>query len=432
MASYHETTKECAKLVAIGCNYEPWLAQLEKDEWVTHCCYDLRAADEMLKKLSPCICVVDLSGNDFSIQSIAQRAAKSSQVRWIALLNKQQLSLSAICTFINNYCVDYFTMPVPHNQLISTIGHQHGMLEIETSVVGNYHQRDRQGIIGDSKSATQLKELVRRVAMTDMHVVISGEAGAGKTLVAEEIHRQSARRSTIFHALNANAIESLAFTEPNNEAFEEGTVYISNVEMLSATHQAQLLGYIEALEAKDFSQDMADLRIIVSSSCDLEELVKEGSFSQELYYRLNVMHIRVPTLKERMVDVPKLAEYYLSEFRAEYNLHASQFTDAAMQVLTHYEWPGNCRELMNQIKRSALLCEGTFIDAVHFDLPDVGKNKASLRTAKNDAERETLLNVLEAHQGKISSAAKELGVSRATMYRLLNKHNLLAEIRSSV
>ncbi|WP_087017107.1 sigma-54-dependent transcriptional regulator [Thaumasiovibrio subtropicus] len=431
VATYSESKKENARLVAIGCNYEPWLAQLEKDGWITHCCYDLRAADDMLQTMSPCICVVDLSSNDFSIQSIAQRASKSNQVRWIALLNKQQLSLSAICTFINNYCIDYFTTPIPHSQLIATIGHQLGMLAIESSVVGSGPHNERPGIIGESKSASQLRELVRRVAMTDMHVVISGEAGVGKSTVAEEVHYQSNRRGTIFHSLNANAIEKLEFTEPDNEAFSEGTVYINNIEMLSPSLQTQLLGYLQALENRDFSQNMAELRIVVSSSADMETLVQEGRFNQELYYRLNVMHIRVAALRERMLDIPQLAEQYLQEFRAEYNINATHYSEEAYKLLGQYEWPGNCRELMNQIKRAALMCEGATIDVDHFDLPDSARNKANLRSAKNDAEREALLNVLETHQGKISSAAKELGVSRATMYRLLNKHNLLAEIRNS-
>nr|WP_086940122.1 VpsR-related response regulator [Thaumasiovibrio occultus] len=431
VATFKDIRKENARLIAIGCNYEPWLAQLEKQGWATHCCYDLRAADEMLQSMSPCICVVDLSSNDFSIQSIAQRASKTTQVRWIALLNRQQLNLSAICTFINNYCVDYFTTPIPHSQLLSTLGHQQGMLEIETTVVGSVRHSERPGILGESKAAAQLRELVRRVAMTDMHVVITGEPGVGKAMIAEEIHLQSSRRSTILHVLNANAIEELEFIVPNNPAFAEGTVYINNIEMLSPALQTQLLGYLQALENKDFSQEMPELRIVVSSNVDLEAMVQEGTFSQELYYRLNVMHIRVPSLRERMLDIPLLADQYLSEFRAEYNISATRYTEDALKLLTQYEWPGNCRELMNQVKRAALMSEGDSIDVSHFDMPDGNRSRASLRSAKNDAERETLLNVLESHQGKISSAAKELGVSRATMYRLLNKHNLLAEIRNN-
>lgn len=121
------------RLVALGCNYEPWIALLEQSGWKTHCCYDLRTVDSILEEYSPCICVVDLSNNDFSLNSISLRANKTKQVKWIAIIKKEQLKTDAICQFINNFCVDYFTVPIPSSHLLSTIGHQLGMLEIESS-----------------------------------------------------------------------------------------------------------------------------------------------------------------------------------------------------------------------------------------------------------------------------------------------------------
>ncbi len=122
-----------ARLVAIGCTYEPWIALLEQTGWKTHCCYDLRTADAILEEYSPCICIVDLSNNDFSLNSISLRANKTKQVKWIAVIKKEQLGMDTICQFINNYCVDYFSIPIPSTHLSETVVHQLGMLEIETN-----------------------------------------------------------------------------------------------------------------------------------------------------------------------------------------------------------------------------------------------------------------------------------------------------------
>ena len=155
------------RLVAIGCNYEPWIALLEQSGWKTHCCYDLRTADSILDEYSPCICIVDLSNNDFSLNSIALRANKTKHVKWIAVIKKEQLQTDAICQFINNFCVDYFSVPIPSNHLLETVGHQLGMLEIEASSWVEITSQHDMGLFGESKSIKQLRDMVRRVASTD-------------------------------------------------------------------------------------------------------------------------------------------------------------------------------------------------------------------------------------------------------------------------
>ncbi len=117
----------------MGCTYEPWIALLEQAGWKTHCCYDLRTADAILEEYSPCVCIVDLSNNDFSLNSISQRANKTKHVKWIAIIKKEQLRIDSICQFINNFCVDFFSTPIPSSQLLDTAGHQLGMLDIEST-----------------------------------------------------------------------------------------------------------------------------------------------------------------------------------------------------------------------------------------------------------------------------------------------------------
>jgi DNA-binding NtrC family response regulator len=142
-----------------------------------------------------------------------------------------------------------------------------------------------------------------------------------------------------------------------------------------------------------------------------------------------VFHIKVPTLRERGSDIYLLAEKFLSQFSNEYNTLATSFSEDSKQLLLRYGWPGNVRELMNQVKRAALLAEGNEVKAEHFDLPSKSNFKQSLRNIKDEAEKDVLVAVLETHRGQVASAAKDLGVSRATMYRLLNKHNIVPDVR---
>ncbi|MEL6114764.1 VpsR-related response regulator [Photobacterium sp. SP02] len=427
------------RLVAIGCNYEPWIALLEQSGWKTQCCYDLRTVDSILEEFSPCICIVDLSNNDFSLNSISLRANKTKQVRWIALIKKEQLKTDAICQFINNFCVDYFTVPVPGSHLLDTVGHQLGMLDIESSSWHEITTQHEMGLFGESKTIKQLRDMVRRVALTEVNVFLTGENGTGKELIAKSIHNLSKRKHAPFVTINCGALskddEKLNFLRHVSRLDEEGagfngTIMLDNVEELTKEFQELLLSFIQAPGSDSLDGDSAcDVRIIAATSADLDALVAKGEFSKELFYRLNVFHIKVPTLRERGSDIFLLAETFLQKFAKEYSTMASSFSEDSKQLLLRYSWPGNVRELINQVKRAALLAEGNEVRAEHFDLPSKANFKQSLRNIKDEAEKDVLVAVLETHRGQVASAAKDLGVSRATMYRLLNKHNIVPDVR---
>ncbi|PSV35411.1 sigma-54-dependent Fis family transcriptional regulator [Photobacterium sp. GB-27] len=426
-----------AKLVAIGCTYEPWIALLEQTGWKTHCCYDLRTADAILEEYSPCICIVDLSNNDFSLNSISLRANKTKQVKWIAVIKKEQLGMDAICQFINNYCVDYFSIPIPSTHLLETVGHQLGMLEIESNSWTDAQQDV--GLFGESKSIKHLRDMVRRVAMTDVNIFISGEQGTGKDLIANSIHNLSKRRNDSFTMINCASVmdddEQIAFLNSDGEHVSEntikaGTVLLNGIEELSKNLQQKLLAYLQK-PTNDSLEDTreCDVRVIACSSANLEQAIANETFSKELFYRLNVFHISVPTLRERGADIITLAEYFLHKYSSEYNTIATQYNEEAKQLLLRYNWPGNVRELINQVKRVSLLTDGNEVGVEHFDLPKKINMKQSLRNIKDEAEKDVLVAVLETHRGQVASAAKDLGVSRATMYRLLNKHNIVPDVR---
>jgi len=426
------------RLVAIGCNYEPWIALLEQSGWKTHCCYDLRTADSILEEFSPCICIVDLSNNDFSLNSISLRANKTKQVKWIAIIKKEQLKTDAICQFINNFCIDFFSVPIPGSHLLDTVGHQLGMLDIESSSWVEITSQHDMGLFGDSKSIKQLRDMVRRVALTEVNVFLTGENGTGKELIAKSIHNLSKRKNAPFVIVNCGSLtrddEKIAFLDgsfTNDDGSQfNGTILLDNVEELSKELQDELLSYLQIPAGESLDDDAsADVRIIASSSADLEAAVVNGEFSKELFYRLNVFHIKVPTLRERGSDIFLLAETFLTKFAREYSTMAASFSEDSKQLLLRYSWPGNVRELINQVKRAALLAEGNEVRAEHFDLPSKANLKQSLRNIKDEAEKDVLVAVLETHRGQVASAAKDLGVSRATMYRLLNKHNIVPDVR---
>lgn len=430
-------------LVVVGGSYEPWLAVLEQVGWRCHRCYDLRAAQTLFDEIGPCIGIVDLSQDDFSLNGIATLVNNNKQVRWMAFIRESQLSSDTICQFIVNFCIDFFTAPIPDAQLLSTIGHQLGMLKLERKVWPNMGKKSDLGILGEAPVVKRLRDQIRRVAPTDVSILISGESGVGKDAVAKAVHDSSGRNKGPFISLNCGSLSESKIEQElfglHISEFEEsklyqangGTLFLNDINDLPISQQQHLLRFLQEgnIETSQGFIDL-DVRVIVASHIDLEKAIEEGGFKEELYYRLNVLRIHVPSLKERSSDISILADHFLQRYAKEYNTQARTFSEEAMQTMLHYQWPGNVRELVNQVKRAVLLADSMTIDLEHLDLPQRSDTKRSLRVIRENSERDALLMVLESHDGQVSSAAKELGVSRATMYRLLNKHNLISEPRS--
>lgn len=433
-----------SSLVVIGGTYEPWIATLEQAGWRCHRCYDLRAAQALLQDIGPCIGVADISHDDFSLNGVASLVNRNKQVRWLALIREDQLRNDAICQFIVSFCIDYFTSPVPNSQLMKTIGHQLGMLKLERHVWPQLGDHSDMGLLGKTSNMRKLRDQVRRVAPTDVSVLISGESGTGKELVALAIHNASTRGKGPFVSVKCSSVSEKALEE---ELFNDGhsggrvhqahqgTLFLDEIGDLPLNLQANLLNLIQdgSMEATGdkFSKEI-DVRVIAATHMDLEKAVEEGKFREDLYYRINVLRIAVPSLRERCSDIPELAEHFLLKFARQYNTQARTFSEEANNILTNYSWPGNVRELINQIKRAVLLADSNTIEVEHLDLPRQGDYKQSLRKIREQSERDALLAVLENNNGQVSAAAKELGVSRATMYRLLNKHSLIPAPRSFV
>ncbi|BEI24052.1 cyclic-di-GMP-binding transcriptional regulator VpsR [Vibrio fluvialis] len=428
-------------LIVVGGTYEPWLSVLEQVGWRCTQCADLRKADLLFTETGPCIGIVDLSHDEFSLNGIANLVSSHKQVRWLAFIRESQLSSDTICQFIVNFCIDFFTAPIPDTQLLSTIGHQLGMLKLEKKVWPHYGSNGDMGLIGDSIPMKRLRDQIKRIGPTDVSILIYGENGSGKETVAKAIHKTSSRSQKPFVSVNCRAmsekrIECELFgigcdddsVAPLLLQADGGTLLLNDILTLPKSQQLNLLRFLQegTVDTSNGSKAV-DVRVLAANSSDIEKALIDGDFNEELYHYINVLRINVPSLKERAADVAVLAKHFLREYSKEYNAQARSFSEDAMRALTRYHWPGNVRELMNQIKRVVLMSDTIMLEEAHLDLPKRGDGKRSLKSIRERSERDALLLVLESHSGQVSTAAKELGVSRATMYRLLNKHNLITD-----
>ncbi|EKO3990909.1 sigma-54-dependent Fis family transcriptional regulator [Vibrio fluvialis] len=428
-------------LIVVGGTYEPWLSVLEQVGWRCTQCADLRKADLLFAETGPCIGIVDLSHDEFSLNGIANLVSSHKQVRWLAFIRESQLSSDTICQFIVNFCIDFFTAPIPDTQLLSTIGHQLGMLKLEKKVWPHYGSNGDMGLIGDSIPMKRLRDQIKRIGPTDVSILIYGENGSGKETVAKAIHKTSSRSQKPFVSVNCRAmsekrIECELFgigcdddsVAPLLLQADGGTLLLNDILTLPKSQQLNLLRFLQegTVDTSNGSKSV-DVRVLAANSSDIEKALIDGDFNEELYHYINVLRINVPSLKERAADVAVLAKHFLREYSKEYNAQARSFSEDAMRALTRYHWPGNVRELMNQLKRVVLMSDTIMLEEAHLDLPKRGDGKRSLKSIRERSERDALLLVLESHSGQVSTAAKELGVSRATMYRLLNKHNLITD-----
>jgi len=305
-------------------------------------------------------------------------------------------------------------------------------------------------ILGDAPAMYRIFETIKRVARTDVTVLISGESGTGKELVARSIHTKSPRRHRPFVAINCGAIpenlveselfghEKGSFTGAHAqrkgrlEMADGGTVFLDEVAELPAPVQVKLLRVLQERQLERVGgREMIplDVRILAATNRDIQRETAQGRFREDLYYRLVVVTIQIPPLRDRLTDLPLLATYFLERFSAEYKVRARAFSAEALVAMQAYSWPGNVRELENRIKRALIMAEGRRITPADLDLPANPEQApvVSLKAARNETERQLLVEVLQRFGGNISLAAKAIKISRPAFHELLAKHAIRAQ-----
>jgi two-component system response regulator HydG len=351
---------------------------------------------------------------------------------------------------------DYLSKPLDFDVLELTISRalDHASLRHENlslkRLLGTF---DAGGIIGSSPVMKTLMEMLAMVAPSDATVLVTGESGTGKELIARAIHANSRRSGGPFVAVNCAALsenlleselfghEKGAFTgadrrrEGHFAHADGGTLFLDEIGEISSSMQVKLLRVIQEREFQRVGGDQnvrVDMRLVAATNKDLEKEVDAGNFRQDLYFRLNVVTLNMPPLRERVEDIPLLAAHFLNRFSDKNHKQVKGFTPAAMDVLLKYFWPGNVRELENVIERAVVLLVGEYISERELP-PSLVGSAAQARAVSlagfslDEVERRAILDTLDSCGGNKSEAARRLGVTRKTLHGKLARYGLAGQ-----
>ncbi|HKJ10519.1 MAG TPA: sigma 54-interacting transcriptional regulator [Gammaproteobacteria bacterium] len=380
--------------------------------------------------------------------------AASPAVEWIGVLPKPLLDPAIRSGLVPGFLFDYHTLPVDLPRLLHTIGHACGMANANRRAPALASPPSDRIMVGASAAMRGVAQSIHKVAGVDAPVMITGESGTGKELAAHAVHAQSSRGHRPFQAINCGALpahliqselfghEKGAFTGAHRrhvgriEAANGGTVFLDEIGDLSLDLQVNLLRFLQegTIERIGNTEPMrVDVRVIAATHHDLQDAVRQGRFREDLYYRLNVLHLNVPPLRERREDIEPLAEHYFRLYHRERNRNVRGFSRQALEAMKRYDWPGNVRELVNRVRRATIMCEHRLIapEELGLDSKTAAQGPAAtLAHARGQAERQAIVDSLALTNHNISEAARRLGVARITLYRLMEKYGVGTADRS--
>jgi DNA-binding NtrC family response regulator len=304
-------------------------------------------------------------------------------------------------------------------------------------------------IIGNSPAMQKVLASAQKVAVTEANVLILGENGTGKELIARAIHRASGRKDEVFISVDLGAIsESLfeselfgfkkgAFTDAKEdragrfEAANKGSIFLDEIGNLTLSLQSKLLSVLQnrnVVRLGTNKEIAIDVRLICATNMPLYQMVKEGKFRQDLLYRINTVEVHMPSLRERIEDIPLLLDHFLEIYCKKYKISSKRISEDTLSRLKKHDWPGNIRELQHAVERAVIMSDSHILQPHDFFLSGPGGDKNDNLDLDNlnleEAERMLVRKVIDKHGGNISKAAKELGLTRASLYRRIEKYGL--------
>lgn len=342
---------------------------------------------------------------------------------------------------------DFITKPWDNRMLLSRI---ETAISLSAPTPADEGEFDRSGIIGNSKGLTDILETVRRIAPTDASVLILGENGTGKELIAQAIHNNSRRRNNPFVLVNLGGISSSLFESEmfghvkgaftgavtartgRFEMADKGTIFLDEIGDLDLNSQVKMLRVLQQHTFErlgDSHPKKVDIRVICATNANLAEMVKERTFREDLFYRINLITIHLPALRERREDIPLLARHFLELHAKAHGIkRVPEISPAAMTLLTRLEYPGNIRELKNLIERTMLISGKHILDVDDFKAAAIPAEPAATGTIEGatleELERTAIVNAMQKYDNNLSQVATALGITRQSLYRRLEKYGL--------
>lgn len=414
---------------------------------------DRITAKALLERERPALAIVDLGlppdpdGASEGLATVADILEAAPETKIIVVTGNERREHASQAVAAGAY--DFFQKPADPDLLKLIVGRAARLYELEQEnrrLSASLSRAPATRILGNSEAIQRVLRNMDRVAKTDITVLITGESGTGKELVADAIHRLSARASKPFVAINCAAIpESLleaelfghekgAFTGAFKqnigkiESANGGTLFLDEVGDIPPGMQVKLLRFLEdrTIERVGGRQPIKiDTRIVSATNQDLPKLIAEGRFREDLFYRINAVSLHLPSLRERGGDAVLLANYFLRKYAREFGRSFRGFANGAVAAIRENPWRGNVRELEGRVKRAAVMAEGAVVTAGDLDLtPPEAEPSLNLRDVRRRAEREVIELALSQTAGNIAKTAALLGVSRPTLYDLLEEHQL--------
>lgn len=407
-------------------------------------CHAVHVVDQ--KNIKIAIAIISSKTYKQTFDGIDKLKNISPYLQWVAISMQYPVSTSPYAQKLSDYFVDYFHCPIDWKQFTHTLGHLWGMVDIQkNSNQGQCQDTQNNFMVGRSRLMKDLNAQLEKVAPTDGLILISGETGTGKGLCAQRIHSSSARKDGPLVTVNCAALpaslihselfghEKGAYTGAERqyigkiERANNGTLFLDEIGDLPLELQVNLLKFIDDYTIERLGGHRAikvDCRIILATHIDLENAVAEGKFREDLYHRLNILRIHVPSLREHREDIALLAKNYILRFNQTNRKLC--FSNSAQEAMFTYNWPGNVRELKNRILRAVVMADGEQITVAELGikLNNNFKPVSALAKPRVEIDSELLLDAVNRNNHNISAAAKELNISRTTFYRLVKRYKI--------